>query len=258
MNNDRIFNITGLLRRSNSKDGIILDRYAELEKYLFVPQNLVTDILTKPDNEFNKYLDEIKTVYKFIYGSNNSKSDKVKLYKSLLPFTEKEFNSIKSNTPVSKINELCDKYGLAKIEKLWFMEYIQLVEEDLLTKITKLLMKKKCSIKDELVVSDIKSIMSQSSEYVDIITEKLVYLIKNFKDIYKEYCGMRKANRIDMDTIKLAIKNNMCGNYCDKNGNRVHVDGYAFVDKYKNLCNFLANIFDFKYRCISESEIKKD
>lgn len=121
MNNDRVFNITGLLRRSNSKDGIILDRYAELEKYLFVPQNLVTDILTKPDNEFNRYLDEIKTVYKFIYGSNNSKSDKVKLYKSLLPFTEKEFNSIKPNTPISKINELCDKYGLAKIEKLWFM-----------------------------------------------------------------------------------------------------------------------------------------
>ena len=258
MNNNRVFNITGLLRFDNSKDTTILDRYIEIEKYLFVPQNLVTDIITKPANEFNKYLDEIKTVYKFIYGSNDSKSDKVRLYKSILPFTEKEFNNIKPNTPISKINELCDKYGLTKIEKLWFMEYLQIIEEDLLTKITKLLMKKKFSIKDELVIKDIKSIMSQSSEYVDIISEKLVYLIKNFKGIYKEYCDMRKTNKIDMDTIKLAIKNNMCGNYYDKNGNRVHLDGYAFVDKYKNLCNFLANIFDFKYRCISESEIKKD
>ena len=138
------------------------------------------------------------------------------------------------------------------------MEYLQFIEEDLLTKITKLIMKKKCSIKDELVVKDIKSIMGESSEYVDIISEKIVYLIKNFKDIYKEYCDMRKTNKIDIDTIKLAIKNNMCGNYRDKNGNNVHVDGYVFVDKYKNLCNFLANIFDFKYRCITESEIKKD
>ena len=39
MSNDRIFNITGLLRFDNSNDDTILDRYCELEEYLFVPQN---------------------------------------------------------------------------------------------------------------------------------------------------------------------------------------------------------------------------
>lgn len=119
-------------------------------------------------------------------------------------------------------------------------------------------MKKNYKIGDKLVVNDIKSIMNQSPEYVDIITEKLVYLINNFKGIYKEYCNMRKTDRIDMETIKLAIRNNMCGNYHDENGNRVYVDGYAFVDKYKNLCNFLVDIFNLKYRPITESKIKKD
>ena len=66
MNNDRVFNITGLLRFDNSNDDTILDRYCELEEYLFVPQNFITDILTKPDIEFNKYINEIKTVYNFI------------------------------------------------------------------------------------------------------------------------------------------------------------------------------------------------
>ena len=47
MNNDRIFNITGLLRHDNSNDDTILDRYCELEEYLFVPQNFITDILKK-------------------------------------------------------------------------------------------------------------------------------------------------------------------------------------------------------------------
>lgn len=50
----------------------------------------------------------------------------------------------------------------------------------------------------------------------------------------------------------------MCGNYHDKDGNSVYVDGYVFVDKYKNLCNFLADIFDLKHSPVSESKIKKD
>ena len=258
MNNDRVFNITGLLRFDNSNDDTILDRYCELEEYLFVPQNFITDILTKPDIEFNKYINEIKTVYNFIYGSNDTKDDKIKLYKKLLPFTEKEFSSIKPNTPLFKINELCDEYKLTKIEKLWFMEYLQLIEEDLLSRITKLLMKKNYKIGDKLVVNDIKSIMSESPEYEDAIGKKLEYLIRNFKDIYKEYCDMRKTDRIDIETIKLAIRNNMCGNYHDKDGNSVYVDGYVFVDKYKNLCNFLADIFDLKHSPVSESKIKKD
>ena len=220
---ERVFNLTGIKAPNKNSANFILDRYNKIEEYQFIPENLIREILLKSEKEFNRILESLKTKY-----DNTEEASSIDKYREIIPIGKNDLDKISGDITIEELKDILNKYDLTKIEKLWLMEYIDLLPEKV----------KKLSYDDIMeytehtftfrgnkkknVISDIAKINSNVDDYIKVVSEHLYYLINNAEDIYKHYSSIN-------------------------NGKNVHVDGGEWVKVYPHLTEFIMEFLKKKF-----------
>nr|DAR74903.1 MAG TPA: hypothetical protein [Caudoviricetes sp.] len=245
---ERVFNLTGIKVPNKNSANFIFRRYNKIEEYQFIPENLIRDILLKPEKEFNRILESLKTKY-----DNTEEVLSLDKYKEIIPIGKNDLEKISSDTTIEELKDIINKYDLTKIEKLWLMEYIDLLPE----KVKKLnyddIMEYTGHTftfrgnKNKNVISDIAKINSNVDDYIKVISEHLYYLIDNAEDIYKHYASVYRKDNLPDTVLRLIVINNTHCNYKDNDGKNIHVDGGEWVKVYSHLTEFIMKFLKKKF-----------
>ena len=245
---ERVFNLTGIKAPNKNSANFIFNRYTKIEEYQFIPENLVREILLKSEKEFNRILEYLKTKY-----DNTEEEVSLDKYREIIPIGKNDLDKITRDTTIRDLKDILSKYDLTKIEKLWLMEYIDLLPEkvkeltyDDIMEYTEHTFTFRGN-KKKNVVSDIAKINSNVDDYIKVITEHLYYLIDNAEDIYKHYVSVYKKDNLPDTVLRLIVINNTHCNYKDNNGKNVHVDGGEWVKVYPHLTEFIMEFLKKKF-----------
>lgn len=245
---ERVFNLTGIKVPNKNSANFIFRRYNKIEEYQFIPENLVRDILLKPEKEFNRILESLKTKY-----DNTEEVLSIDKYKEIIPIGKNDLDKISGDTTIEELKDIINKYDLTKIEKLWLMEYIDLLPE----KVKKLTYDEIMEHtehtftfrgnKKKNVIVDIDRINSNVDDYIKVISEHLYYLIDNAEDIYNHYASVYRKDNLPDTVLRLIVINNTHCNYKDDSDKNIHIDGDEWVKVYPHLTEFIMEFLKKKF-----------
>lgn len=244
---ERVFNLTGIKAPNKNSANFIFNRYSKIEEYQFIPENLVREILLKSEKEFNRILESLKTKY-----DNTEEVSSFDKYREIIPIGKNDLDKIAHDTNIEELKNILSKYDLTKIEKLWLMEYIDLLPEKVKELTYDDIMESTGHTftlrgnKKKNVIADIAKINSNVDDYIKVVSEHLYYLIDNAKDIYKHYASVYKKDNLPDTTLRLIVINNTHCNYED-DGKRIHVDGDEWVKVYPHLTEFIMEFLKKKF-----------
>ena len=164
-----------------------------------------------------------------------------------------DLDKITHDTTIEELKDIINNYDLTKIEKLWLMEYIDLLPErvkeltyDDIMELTDYSFTFRGN-KKKNVIADIAKINSNVDDYIKVISEHLYYLIDNAEDIYKHYASVYRKDNLPDTVLRLIVINNTHCNYKDSDGKNIHVDGGEWVKVYPHLTEFIMEFLKKKF-----------